>query len=672
MRLACTTRISAFLLPVVATLLLGFSGCDSSEPRELIPTQRSWDQAFILSAVPMKKVESADGYSFEPMCRSADESPDGLLFNVLLKGTLPRGDKEDRDQSILPGDGWGWSAIDETNVTPEMFNLNIECIEPTRTVWMGCSTEYHLDSSYPEDVSFFRYGQSDEKGRGSTVALAIVIDMSGSMNGFVRPYPPYYEDSLTSVQNALPPGYNATLNATDPNWARLGAVESLINNLNPDDPVIVFTYNEDSLDVVCSPAGDTGRKLNCLSTDRSRILGDQFSTTSPLKALQGDERGRSPLWTVVEDVYSFMKVSPTAQNAGFQHILVIDDGPDTCSPGADLNDCTGPCEKYNTDYATVRALIEQDAFADRIPVHFVQMAARGYKERDAKQVELACLTGGHYTFVNVNEIVKTDLKEAMEVTLRRIGYTFRGYWQLAVPLQTFQKGIEAEEGHVHHIAGRGAVLPGEEDLLTSTESKFSFSVGDQDISNLGTVDRSLSIRKECNPPDDNCTPDVVAEGSCFTTTYWCDSDSLTCKSAQEWLDNGSVGGCAMIPAFIRISGDTGAGAVQYDEVDLGDVPTLCCGGLCLPPKRPLPPDEVVHPDDAASAVFFYDTEDWILVDPDDPEAGWVAYASFRNISASVTLEDIKSHLKYEKVSELSWENSDWSCSDQGNCFPAVE
>ena len=592
---------------------------------------RKLDELLVLSSIPVVE-ETAPDFSrqYAPLCRAPTEDPDGVIFNVLMQGTMKKSTPPDQDLSLKPGDYVSGQQIAQDGLTPELLELSIKCVDqlPDPDPHQ-CNSGILGDDLDTQQVDFYRYGDPDADPLGN-VAVAILIDMSGSMKGLSDPFPPYKEDTFENFTQVVPEGFSFSDNATDPGGSRMSAVETLIKTLNDDDPVIVFTFNEYKIDIVCKlpdqPDADYAKKEEkCFGTNRELVLGgpEGFSL---LDAIKGDERGRTPLWTAVDKVVDFMLASSMAENASFRHILVITDGPDTCSPSADLNECSGLCMQYHTEYEMVRANITESEWSDRIPVHFVQLGAKGYPERDPLQQEMACLTGGHYVFVNAHEIPPDSLLAVLEMTLRRVRYTFRGYWRLAVELSVMQKSNEPDSGRLHALGGWGKLLSGAERLFTNNEEFFRFDYGEDQTSPY--FDRRVSVRKECTPDSDAC-PSEEPYNECSTTRWWCDEETLTCRSARAWEDNGEISSCKPRDTTLVVGVKEGNSRVSTEIAVFGMMPTVCCRGRCMPPAPPEPPDELKQPEGMASACFYYTIDGWVLEDPGAPDSAWVTYATLK-------------------------------------------
>ncbi|MBM4370588.1 MAG: hypothetical protein FJ098_02995, partial [Deltaproteobacteria bacterium] len=211
----------------VTTLLLGVpAGCDSTASLYLSEVQ--FDELFVVSAVPMKKVSTDGQVDYVPLCRMQDEPADGMILRVLLKATQ---DKEgnDLDQGIRPGDRIDLQAVTESKISPERFEIALSCIEeevpdaarcansqdcddgelcdPVKGICAdglkGCYSGIQTGNVAISRVSFREFTPS----RAEPVGVAILVDMSGSNKGFVMPFSPFHE-----VNNEDPSGqYDAAL-----------------------------------------------------------------------------------------------------------------------------------------------------------------------------------------------------------------------------------------------------------------------------------------------------------------------------------------------------------------------------------------------------------------------------------------------------------------------------
>ncbi|MBM4354378.1 MAG: hypothetical protein FJ109_11380 [Deltaproteobacteria bacterium] len=689
------------LVIVVVSLLA--AACDQSplnlgpldlSPLDLSPTEPDqrvhlkWDSMFVLSGNLTRS--TGEAVAFEPACRLNGEVPDRLSFNVLFQGTQRKDDGSDRDLSIRPGDRLAGRILDEALVTPDLFKLQFSCIEPLPEEDLYACEGTVDPASQLESVGFYSYGKPEVDNEGP-LALAILVDMSGSMKGLADPEPPYAEASFTDLAPKLS-GVDFAMNATDPGYARLAAVEALVRNMDDDDAVIMLSFNENKVDVVCelpdAPDAALDVKLeDCLSTNRNLILGNAGRAFSALDWIKGEEKGRTPLWHAVDLAYRYMQGDSTVRGNGngeaiappkaltgaaYRHIVVVDDGPDTCAPSSDLNQCSAPCIEYNTSFETLRDHIESQQPEERIPVHFLQMQAKGYPDRDPRQQEIACLTGGQYAFVNTWDISKALLRDVLAETLLRIRYTFRGYWRFVVATPVLAQPGAAKPGYEHVLAGWGWVHPGPDEVLVSNEDGFDFEPGSPDAGGDGPFsDGRIAFRIDCDPLKDACPTDETP-GACAQTKWWCDEQTLTCRGAEAWAANGDKSSCADKTVLIRVQVQTTPGTgTQTDikTVEIAGVPTVCCTGACMPPRPPQVPAEVAKPEGLAVACFYYDEgRGWTHEVSDDPNSKWVYWATLKlGYDVGCTWENLEPHLKYSDTAGLSYPD-DWDCGGQ-NCFP---
>jgi hypothetical protein len=631
-----------------------------------------WKELRVLSSAPVK--DNGDG-TFSPMCRAIDQDPYGLEFRVLLHGTEKKG-SSDRDRSIKPGDYLDKALIKEEDVTTELFELNLHCLEPLPDEDLfECSGVPEVGKLQNFDVAFDDY-ESAAGGASSTVALAILIDMSGSMVGLVEPAPSFKEPApgTPTIEGKFEQV------ATDFGRHRFTAVETLLNTMNATDPVLVFVCKEGWLRVVTGSGDEDGLPVvktdeaeSFFSTSRDHIIGKDANQRSALDHMTGEEEGRTPLWYCLKEVYEFMQTSPTAQGADFRHNLVVGDGPDTCAESSELSQCGTACQETYATFEEMQQVIEAELAADQIPIptHFVQMEAWGYQAPDARQAEIACLTGGHYIFSNVLDVAEANRQELLNETIRWIRYTFRGYWTFTAQLASLRKNDkDAPDGWVYALAGTGKVLPGDKSILVTNEAPFRFDIGANEDGTTGdaSMDRRISFRKECNPDTGEICPKPVKHDECTQEVFWCDEQALTCKSSLEWTADGEASGCKKADVRILVALQPETGSATYEEVKQPNIPTLCCDGMCRPPKLPQVPNDLKsYTDESGNMVicFTYGSPAEWRPDPDNPGA-WVADATLKIKGKCPPFSDIEGHLMYANTADLAFEK-DWDCP-RNNCY----
>lgn len=253
-------------------------------------------------------------------------------------------------------------------------------------------------------------GNGDQGAGEGTRGVVILLDQSGSISGFVQPDPALgnaemsYDEANLAItrwqQSQADPEVLKRL-ASDRFHARVEAVRDVIGRLDPNDRLLVLTYNEDFKgQVVC-----TGEDLPeasaeaCFTTRRDWV-------TAGLDEVPGMEGGRTPLWEVVGTAYAFLAAQPGPTS---RHLLILGDGPDTCFPSAP--DFAGDTPCSDTSFDDVKA----QATGGTIAVHVVQWAAAGYPAADAQQIELATLTGGTHAFVDGSGLDEMAFRDALKL-----------------------------------------------------------------------------------------------------------------------------------------------------------------------------------------------------------------------------------------------------------------
>ena len=423
------------------------------------------------------------------------------------------------------------------------------------------------------------------------VGVAVLIDQSGSTSGLVdRDTHKEGQPGLLDYPNDF------TQHETDRIGLRLQAAKQIINKLNPGDPAIVFSFGgndnkEAAVATVCNlldnkqptvvggqtiwslmtpdpnqSIAETLRLGSCYTTTRSTVLGADPVRSSAIDGLQGRGVGRSNLWAGVKKAWEFMKL----QGQVAKHIVVIADGPDTCTSDAEefqhcftFNDTTpavvnpqGECpDVAGNHYGEVKALIEKDILAGHTNIHvsFIHFNTKGYPQADPRMSEMACVTGGHYQFLNFERIAKTGGERQLAIlrAAEKVRYTFGGYWTLVsdVPPLTSAPGVGGgsglPKGDVYAVGGTLRLQAG---VFNNKERTASFLWGDPDPDqNLPNTDLRLLTRRPC-------TADSDCAGSGAACASQCSPNTLTCAAPAE----GS--GC--------------------DSNNDGTVDAICCNGAC--------------------------------------------------------------------------------------------
>ncbi len=485
----------------------------------------------LVSAVPAARGASGD---FEPVCMGEREAT-GLILSLAVLGRLDQeaGGEMDLDLNMRPGDivktvGTTDRVVvaEGESIGPNNFKVTVECLERYPDSDMGgnreCQGLLNPGAAAGAAPASFRYSSDLSPQAGgyaytrdlSTgyVGVAVLIDQSGSMKGFVD------RATFADVSRNIPYAESAEGFASDLNGQRIVAVRDFLMKLNPADKAIVFQYGESlgtGAKVVCYDAlGNTPEenlRERCYSTDRDLVLGQhvvQNKTFPPkLDELPNYPEGadRSPLWSAVADVYEFMK---GRKDTPIRHILVVNDGPDTCDASSpDYRPYVGGkfqgvCSTTGYEEFRSRVLEDlKDPAAPRVHIHFVQFQAHGYLEHDLRQQEMACLTGGHYQFVNSIRPAKlvtgndwTPLQTALSEALLRVRYSLVGVWRMAIELPDL--GATLARGAPYSMKAT-ITMVGAAGSLTSVDQFLYLRVGDQSASSLGTLDRRAMFRLPC-------------------------------------------------------------------------------------------------------------------------------------------------------------------------------
>ncbi len=554
------TRRLVFGTAVVAlasTLAVTPAACDSTAT--IFPQKVQFDYLQVVSAYPGKK--NADG-SWTRQCEPGPT--DGLLSNVAFVSfkRLNTGDAsgEDLDKSIRPGD-----VIDSRTVQgglPDDIDLtstgNIavkyDCIDPQPNTGQcqGAVPAANLDRiDFKENVAGRRDGHN----------VLILIDQSGSVGGIVDETINFKENR----QGDFVPPQNFGNVASDRTSIRLSATRRFIRTLNTEDRYGVLAFGEEQ-----GGAGSNGLAVPCAAAQGSpeADLADCFGkpnedlwlSTNGIDSLQGQTLGRSNLWDAVDTAFDFLH-DTIADNQRSNHIVVVTDGPDTCS-GENLGSCQSGCG--STSAAEVLAKVKADR-ADPlglgIRVHFVQFESRGYVGRDVRQIEVACESGGHYQYINSEQFPReqtSQFRSAMETALDNVRFALGGHWALAsnvaaytsnapVPTGTQPGGLYALHGQIT-LSSASKMVPSDE-IFT-----FGIGQGGENSNDAQVWDRRPVVRKPCSLASDCGGADAACQ-------IVCSPETLTCP-----------GGSAGVAAPELSSCELGAGGVGF-----------CCEGGCQAP-----------------------------------------------------------------------------------------
>lgn len=523
--------------PFIATLLAGatLAGCDSTAT--IYVTSAQFSQLQIVGSYPGRK--QADG-SWERMCGTG--AADGLITNVVFQSTQRRDQSSsnaDLDLSIRPLDVIqtrvvdGSSADDINLSNPGNMRLDLGCINPATSTG---SCEGAVASATLDRVSY----EANTPDRSASHNVMVLIDQSGSITGLVQ------DESYKEARDVpqLPPNFLEV--ASDRNNLRLSVAKRLLRTLNADDRPGVLAFGEQNgLTVPCSlSVQDVQTDLNACFGARNRDIW--FDANKGIDGLAGKTGGRSNLWLGVKTAYDFLRSKNDRQRSN--HIIVLTDGPDTCA-GENRASCQTPCT--SADFAALSDQIEADHAdpnAPKIHVHFVQFESLGYPGRDARQVELSCVSGGHYQFINSNQFPRVQtqtFQDALDRAVTNVRYALMGHWALAssVPIYASNAGGGAgvPAGNLYGLEGQ-LVIKREANLTSSgleLTFPFGYGISPNQGESIPNWDRRPTVRKPCGGFAD-CGAGG-APGACETV---CSAETLVCANGANPVEMPDLALCS--------------------------------------------------------------------------------------------------------------------------------
>lgn len=524
--------------PFIATLLAGatLAGCDSTAT--IYVTSAQFSQLQIVGSYPGRKQQ--DG-SWERMCGTG--AADGLITNVVFQSTQRRDQSSsnaDLDLSIRPLDVIqtrvvdGSSADDINLSNPGNMRLDLGCINPVATTGQTCDGA--VASATLDRVSY----EANTPDRAASHNVMVLIDQSGSITGLVQDET--YKEARDVPQ--LPPNFLEV--ASDRNNLRLSVAKRLLRTLNSDDRPGVLAFGEQNgLSVPCSlSVQDVQTDLNACFGARNRDIW--FDANKGIDGLAGKTGGRSNLWLGVKTAYDFLRAKNDRQRSN--HIIVLTDGPDTCA-GESRASCQTPCS--SADFAALSDQVEADHAdpnAPKIHVHFVQFESLGYPGRDARQVELSCVSGGHYQFINSNQFPRVQtqtFQDALDRAVTNVRYSLMGHWALASSVPTYAinagGGAGVPPGNLYGLEGQ-LVIKREANLTSSgleLTFPFGFGISPNQGESIPNWDRRPTVRKPCGGFAD-CGAGG-APGACETV---CSPETLVCANGATPVEMPDLALCS--------------------------------------------------------------------------------------------------------------------------------
>lgn len=282
------------------------------------------------------------------------------------------------------------------------------------------------------EVDYLSLG-ADARPQGQEHGVVLLLDESGSVSGLVDDVScregMYFQDAELTPASC----------ASDRERSRYDVARRILDALPREVPAIVFQFaehgtGEDGLRLICDlpePLDyqhDAERREHCWSKDRGLALAHDVQDAYVDLAQQGGG-GRSNLWQAVDSARRWLGEVPGRTG----HVIVLTDGPDTCSPTSDeFTHCLPadsgpllqpPCaggENTNTTWEQTRRAFDE-APGD-VQVSFVHYPSVAHPEPDPRMAEMACLTGGQY--------LRTEPLDGELDGLEAVIPSLLGHWQL--------------------------------------------------------------------------------------------------------------------------------------------------------------------------------------------------------------------------------------------------
>lgn len=399
---------------------------------------------------------------------------DAVIVNALLlstqRGTV--GSEPEFDLSIRPGDGLDnrlveGSRADDIHFSDGAISLVLDCINRVDAGTTACEG---LVPERRDDISVRYTANTAARSVGHDVVVLVDLSADAAVAGILR-----------------------------------ASAARLVRMANPRDDVSIVGFGERL--VVCTVDNGIGEAITCDEMPNAPI------------------HPRSNLWQAVASAYDSLRTRPSDAGRA-KHIIVLANGPDTCA-GEDRANCSTPCSTADPrDLAARVARDRKDTGLTPIHIDFVQLETDQHPGRDARQVALACASGGHYQFIDSSTIPWTGdaLREAVNVTVANARYAWEGHWELALPLPAYDDRAALPPGVMYAL--QGVLEVGTKSNLVKSDRHFPFGVG----LGLGAPsafnwDRRPTLLKPCGGPSDcGIGPASACNISCSGETGLCPTE----------------------------------------------------------------------------------------------------------------------------------------------------
>ncbi len=542
------SRFAAALVGCLAATAAG-PACDTNA--RFNPNRTVFQDLVVVSAYPavQQNGQLVRQCAMDP---AVGGDPDGFLVNFVMvssprKGRPGSSDSLDADNSIRPGDIINTvevlgSRSDAIKVNQQTLDFTIDCIDGLPDASPGtCMADTTLSAS---GIAYQPFAKSRSAAHSSGHNIVFLVDHTASIRGLVKE-----SDLKEGTPGTFDPEPNFSQVASDYTHRRIAVVEEFINKLNPSDRFGVLAFGEgigsgaDNMTTACSMPEVEGLPWN-EALDMCFGRSNQKIWTDGLEALRNSSSGgRSNLWYAVNQAYGYLTQKRDLNRTN--HIVILTDGPDTCLRESEsFTSCDkGTCTSEKVSEIIRR--LEEDKANPNLPavhIHFVQFESFGYPGPDPRQQEIACLTNGHYQFINSNELSTTNVVEfqkALSSAMTNVRLSLQGVWQASVPAPVFKSNsappFGTPRGGQYALGGRVDISP-ESKLVSQAQLKTFSNAGGS------TWDKRLVIRKPC-AADVDCG--LEGDGVCQTG---CSEETQLCRGELELPNNmacldGSGGTC---------------------------------------------------------------------------------------------------------------------------------
>ena len=558
---------------VVAGLL---GGCDTTATFQRSVIQFDPERPIELIAATPYKTENGQRV---PACGANDQA-EGFFVSFNLKSTEHKGALTgNNDLQVRENDRVGDRVVSVgpgKAISPAIFNFNMSCIEAFPDKTDACETDDGLPNPNTSiaAVDFARRSES----RKQPVSVAILVDHSESMIGFGN------QDRKEVKAGFVEPG-----KFSDPTHARYrAAVDGIIRNLNENDRLIAWYFNEDGVNLACAAPNldlitdPIQRERACFGTQHEWV-GGAIDPSDPTKSVDGAftdlgkgkiiARGRTPLWAALDHAWTFMQTNvPSSDGSVPRHIVIITDSPDTCDPTSPYFLPDEPCAEH-LSFDEFKAKVDAVPMAQRIPISIVQFQSYGYPEQDGAQMEIACMTGGVYRWINRLDFSDdtADFEKALTSVLKRIRYTFGGVWRMYVEVPSLDdtKGNGdplLPVGRVFAMDGALTLTP--PNIVNPLEVSQTFRLSPPQDERM-MLRRTCTLEGQCpNGSDDDCFTSCNLQGN---TCAW----PATNKMGQT-LPGIPVGQGGAITLGDGTEGTCCCGTPQATDATCSVVTAPCC------------------------------------------------------------------------------------------------